>query len=418
LPAMQRVLVWMRIHAWVLDALLGCFIVWVGVEFHNFYDTQNFESPPFENAGWLAPVLALPVFFRNLHLIGALYASVALGFVGLVFDVPPASGLVMAMAMAYSAAAYAPRAYARAAVWVVAAGSIIGALRWAPELGFGPFGLASRAAVFAAAIAAPMVISLMWGGLVRARAAQLQQALDLAERLRRQQDIQARLAVIEERARIAREMHDVVAHRLSVIVLQSDGAGLIFDSDPHRAKRAITMIGQTGRDALAEMRGLLGLLRHANGTDPAAPADLRPQPGVPDIAELIDRVREAGLRVEFEQVGDLNRVPVGVGLAAYRIVQESLTNIVKHAGPNVTVHIRLECRDSDLLISIADDGRGASAINDGAGHGLTGMRERATAVGGQVRAGPQPGGGFLVSARLPRQVVNPSTRVTVPEETR
>jgi signal transduction histidine kinase len=194
-------------------------------------------------------------------------------------------------------------------------------------------------------------------------------------------------------------MHDVVAHGLSVIVVQADGARYSAAKDPGAAVEALDTIAASGRDALTEMRRLLGLLR-------AGDTGVRPQPGLGDLALLVEEARAAGTRVDADlPVGDRPEVSDGVGLAAYRIVQEALTNVRKHAGPDARVRLRVSVDDA-LVIEVRDDGRGFAAGDDGrgpgpAGLGLIGMGERAAAHGGTVEAGPAAGGGFVVSARLP-----------------
>jgi signal transduction histidine kinase len=221
-----------------------------------------------------------------------------------------------------------------------------------------------------------------------------------AEWLERERDARTQAAIAEERARIAREMHDVVAHNMSVMVVQADGAAFMVDSDPARAKGALETISETGRTALAEMRGILGVLRDGEHEEEYAP-----RPDVRQLDQLVDRLRRAGLPVELTVEGVERRLPTGVGLAAYRVVQESLTNTLRHAGPAVSrVRVRLRYGDDALEIRILDDGRGAAVPDDGEpgkGHGLIGMRERVSVYGGSVRAGPRVGGGYEVVASLP-----------------
>jgi signal transduction histidine kinase len=216
-----------------------------------------------------------------------------------------------------------------------------------------------------------------------------------AERLERERDAQAEAAAAAERARIAREMHDVIAHAISVMVVQADGASYAVDTNTERAKRAMTAIGATGRQALMETRRMLGVLRETDGE-----ATLVPQPGVDQLPDLVQQIRTAGLPVELAVSGESAALPAGLGLTVYRIVQEALTNVMKHAGPAATAYVTLHYGDQAIEVRIRDDGRGAT-FSDGHGHGLVGMRERAAVYGGQVSAEPVPGGGFEVIARLP-----------------
>nr|WP_269326949.1 histidine kinase [Kineosporia mesophila] len=207
---------------------------------------------------------------------------------------------------------------------------------------------------------------------------------------------QAQLAATAERARIAREMHDVVAHSLSVTISQADGGRYAAQHNPAAAITALETIAATGRQALADMRALLGVLRDDSTQQ------LTPQPDTEAISDLVEQVRGSGLTVELEVLGESVLLPAGPGLAAYRIVQESLTNVLKHAGPGATAWIRLVWLTEALEIRIEDDGRGAGATPATPGsQGLIGMRERATLYGGQLEAGPRQGGGFGVRAYLP-----------------
>ena len=245
----------------------------------------------------------------------------------------------------------------------------------------------------------------------RTNALYVAQLEERAAQLERDRDREAKLAVSAERTRIAREIHDVVAHGLSIMIVQADGGLYAADARPDQAKKALATIGDTGRGALTEMRQLLGLLRQ----DEAGPGDHqpRPQPGVSQIPELVENVREAGLSVQLTVIGTPRELPALLGLTAYRIVQEGLTNALKHAGPGATANVDLAYGNEDLIVTVADDGRGAAAADgDGAGQGLVGMRQRVSISGGTVRAGPRPGGGYVVTARLPYE---PTTQPTEPQ---
>jgi signal transduction histidine kinase len=224
-----------------------------------------------------------------------------------------------------------------------------------------------------------------------------------AVRAERERDTQAQIVAAAERARIARELHDVIAHNLSVMVVQADGGAYAFDATPERSRQALAEIGRAGRQALSEMSGLLGVLR----TDPEA-APLAPAPAAAEIGQLVTQARELGMRVSHTVEGTARPLPAGLELSVYRIVQEALTNVRKHAGPEAAAEVTLRYGPDELLVRVADDGRGAAglprydaAAPDPGGHGLTGMRERAAAYGGTVRAGPRPAGGFEVTAHLP-----------------
>ena len=204
----------------------------------------------------------------------------------------------------------------------------------------------------------------------------------------------ARRAVEDERVRIAREIHDVVGHALGVIVLQADGAARVLPTDPAESGRALVTIGRTGREALDEMRRLVGLLRTSED-DPA----LAPSPGVGQLDALADQMRTAGLPVEVVVEGVAERLPPSIDVSAFRIAQEALTNVLRHAGP-ARARVLVRYRGDAVEVSIEDDGRGPIA-GGGSGHGLMGIRERVAAFGGEMEAGPGPAGGFAVRALLP-----------------
>jgi signal transduction histidine kinase len=227
------------------------------------------------------------------------------------------------------------------------------------------------------------------------RAAELEQARDEL----------ARLAVTAERVRIARELHDVVAHSMSVIAMHAASARLAIQKDQQAAERALQVVEQSSRDALAEMRRLVSVLREADQSRPA----LTPAPGLPDVHRLVAEVAAAGVSVQVRTQGDLDGVPEGVSLAAYRIVQEALTNVVRHASPT-EVRLSVTTGAGQVAIDIDDDGttrpRQADVAKNGAGLGMVGMRERAALYGGEVTAGPRPEGGWRVTARLPYAEAN------------
>lgn len=222
-----------------------------------------------------------------------------------------------------------------------------------------------------------------------------------AEQLERTREAEARRAAVEERNRIAREMHDVVAHSLGLMIVQAEAGPVVVPRDPDRAVAAFDTISATGKSALSEMRRLLGVLR--DDPDGVGP-DRSPQRGADGIPDLVQSMREAGLDVHLHQQGQLVDLPAAVDLSAYRIVQEALTNVLKHAGP-ARVDIRIAQRESALDIEISDDGLGGQAERATDGKGLIGMRERVGLVGGQLSVGPGEGGGWTVHACLPLEAV-------------
>ncbi|GAA1582496.1 sensor histidine kinase [Actinomadura kijaniata] len=244
----------------------------------------------------------------------------------------------------------------------------------------------------------------MLGRNLRLRRAYFAELEDRAARLERARGTDARAARIEERSRIARELHDVVAHHVSVMTVQAGAARRIIDRNPDGAREAMATIEEVGRTALSEMRRIVGVLRTDRDAD-SARGELAPQPGLGDLGELLDHVRETGLSVQLWIEGEARQPSPGVDVAAFRLIQEALTNTLKHAGPEARAWVRLEYTDEDLTVEIEDDGRGTATIiadkDDNPGHGLVGMYERVALYGGELRIGPRVGGGFGVRARFP-----------------
>jgi signal transduction histidine kinase len=235
------------------------------------------------------------------------------------------------------------------------------------------------------------VITLVVMLLVRRVVGDRERRAQIAERER---DVVAREAVVEERARIARELHDVIAHHVSMIVLQAGAERRVLDDGNASTREVLETVERTGRSALTEMRRLLGMLR-ADANEP-----LTPQPGLGDVTTLVSQLREAGLPVELHVEGERRELPVGIELSAYRIVQEALTNALKHAG-EARASVNIRYAPDSLELEIADDGSGASSQVSSGGHGLVGMRERVALYGGHLDAGRRPSGGFAVRVLLP-----------------
>ena len=245
----------------------------------------------------------------------------------------------------------------------------------------------------------PLLVAGAWflGNSVRARRRYTETLEAKNRELQQAQHDLARQAVTEERLRIARELHDVVAHSMSVVALHAGTGRMVAAEDPAAAERALATIESTTRSALAEMRRLLGVLRSGNGNEPAA---LGPAPGLGDLDRLVADVARSGVDVELRVHGDRPDMPPGVDLSAYRVVQEALTNVLKHAGPaRATVDVRYT--GAGVSVEVVDDGQGSAAPAAPGGHGLVGMRERVAVHGGSLDAGPGPSGGFRVAARFP-----------------
>jgi signal transduction histidine kinase len=255
-----------------------------------------------------------------------------------------------------------------------------------------------------------LVAAFVLGEVSRSRREYLEQVERRAIEAERTREEEARRRAGEERLRIARELHDVLTHHISVISIQAGVAVHLLDKeaaggppDPAtaQARQALATITESSREAMRELGGILGVLRQGDEAEPR-----RPTPGLDALDELVAGAGAAGLAVEVESEGERQPLPVGTDLAAYRIIQESLTNVARHAGAD-HARVSLQFTPEDLVVEVADDGRGVpvgARIDDG--NGLAGMRERALSVGGSLEAGPRAGGGFLVRARLPRQATS------------
>ncbi|MGW7075835.1 sensor histidine kinase [Streptomyces sp. NPDC054871] len=239
------------------------------------------------------------------------------------------------------------------------------------------------------------------GDAVRSRRAFVDAIRERAERAERTREEEARRRVAEERLRIARDLHDVVAHHIALVNVQAGVAAHVMDKRPDQAKEALSHVRDASRSALNELRATVGLLRQTG--DPEAPTE--PAPGLARLHDLVETFRHAGLPVEVALGDTVAGLPAGVDLAAYRIIQEALTNVQKHAGVGAKAEVSVVRVGPNIEVTILDDGGGErkepSGENDGGGHGLIGMRERVSALGGRCTAGPRYGGGFRVHAILP-----------------
>jgi signal transduction histidine kinase len=243
--------------------------------------------------------------------------------------------------------------------------------------------------------------AIFLGTAQRNRRAYLAQLEQRARDLEETREEEARRRVAEERLRIARDLHDVIAHGIAAIHMQSGAALHVLERHPEQAAPALAAVKQLSKQTMQELRATLDVLR-AGDHDGDDPAPLAPTPGLDRLGALVDVSRRAGLPVELHVVGDESARPAAVDVAAYRIVQESLTNVMRHAGERAHATVTVEHGDHAVDIDVVDDGLGAAAISgSNGGHGITGMRERAATVGGTVTAGANPGGGFRVRAHLP-----------------
>jgi signal transduction histidine kinase len=334
--------------------------------------------------------LVLPLVWRRrapLVVFGVL-AAVALLQWALALRLGADSALLVAL---YTVAAYRPRAWAVLAAAVVEVGVVLAAVRFSPARGV----LASL--VFLSGLAAA---AFFIGTSVQNRRAYLAALVDRARWLERDRDQQARLAATAERSRIARELHDIVAHSLTVVVTMAEAAAATVDSDTPAARQAMTEVATTGRGALGEMRRLLGVLRTAQSETDADTGNRAPVPGLERVDELVAGARAAGLPVRLTVSGPARPVPSTLDATAYRVVQESLTNALRHAVEPTRVHVQLRWDADELVLDVTDDGRPTARAAQ-SGHGLVGMRERLQLFGGSVSTGPNPSGGWTVRAVLP-----------------
>ncbi len=331
---------------------------------------------------------------------------------------PPGSGLgtfapillPAALAFApslYTLAAYAPPPAPTAGLGIALIGAALSTARITMDsTNFAAPGQPWIVLFVAGALLAAVAAS--WG-LGRLRRAHLDALRERADRAAAQQRRHASQAAMDERARIAREMHDIVAHSLSVIVAQAEGGRYAARADPGTAVAVLGTVAETGREALADMRGILGVLRTEQTTDaePGTPG-FGPQPTLADVPALVEGVRRSGLSVDLQHEGVPGPLDRAAELAGYRLIQEALTNVVQHAGPGARATVSLRWSADDLTVQVRNDGSGAPGPrSDGGGSGLLGMRERVHLAGGELSTGPEPSGGFLVQARLPTRTFAP-----------
>jgi signal transduction histidine kinase len=380
----------LRASPWVFDS--GLALVAVGVSTAFFVANPAARGLP---RGTLAVGYALvllhtlPLAARRRFPGAVLALCVASGLAVAALGLPPETlGVAIGVAI-YSVAAYGDRRVALAGLAAAELGSA------AVQLTPGRFQAPT-------VVSNGLILGAAWllGHFVGVRRRYITRLEERTGELERARAELARRAVIEERLRLARELHDVVAHSISMIAVQSGVGAHVADTQPKEAAKALTAIEVTSRATLEELRRLLGVLRQ----DSEPQASLAPVPGLADLDSLLAEVAKAGLAVKLRVQGAPSQLPAGVDLSAYRIVQEALTNVVKHAG-EARAQVVLGYGDQEVRVEITDDGRGAAtSASDGRverGHGLIGMRERVAAFGGNLEVGPRPGGGFRVVARLP-----------------
>jgi signal transduction histidine kinase len=390
----QRFYAWLRSQPMLVDGVLAFAVALIGLGAGTREVRQHGPLAALAYVG-----IVVPIVFRRRYPVGTFIVVIAAGALEVLLLPHPINSDISVLIALYTLAAYRPRRISVPGLIVCLIGSAIAVEIWVtgPHMKFSWFGFGGVTALFCG----PALLAWLLGDSMRWRRGFYKALEERAVRLEAERDAQAQIAVASERARIARELHDVVAHNVSVMVVQADGAAFALDSSPERTKEALGAISRTGRQALAEMRQLLGVLRTASDEG----ATLTPQPGLEQIADLLAHSRAAGLPVSFTVEGVATELPPGVALAAYRVVQESLTNIRKHAGPDATASVAMRFCEDGMRIVITDDGPGATT-QDGAGHGLVGMRERVELYGGTVAAGPREAGGYQVTATIPLSKAN------------
>ncbi|WP_128433579.1 sensor histidine kinase [Streptomyces cyaneus] len=398
---MQRLYDFLRRHPTWVDSFWAVLLLGISAMVEAVR-MEAAEAPGTDSPAAIVPVvvlLCLVIALRRRMPEKMLLLAIGVGVAQLALDVATTPANFAFLVITYTVAVTGARWASRLSLAVSLFAAPLAQVRW-PERDSSVLGTVALM-IF---MTVPFVLAWVLGDSIRTRRAYYEQLEERATRLEKEREAQAKVAVAAERARIARELHDVVAHNVSVMVVQADGAAYVLDAAPDQAKKALETISSTGRQALAEMRRLLGVLRtgeHQEG------GEYVPQPDVEQIDDLIQQCRTSGLPVDFKVEGTPRPLPSGVELTAYRIVQEALTNTRKHGGPNAGASVRLVYFDDGLGLLVEDDGKGAphelyeEGGADGQGHGLIGMRERVGMVGGTLDAGPRPGGGFRISALLP-----------------
>ena len=385
---------WLRERPFLADSLLALSLAVIALgaaigsgQGQTLADEQTDFVEPGTAFQWVILVLpACCVALRRKFPTGAMLLGALAIVVVLANDLP--NFFLAAGVLFYSAVTYGGRRGLRSASAIGAFISLFTFLGWAQ--GDAPF-----YAVLVVPLIFGMAISLGLHSV--SRAALLAEAEERAKLAERSRQTDAQRIVDQERGRIARELHDVVAHGLSMIAVQAGGAKRVLANNPEAAVEALGHIEDAARDSLTEMRQVLGVLRSDED------GQRRPTPGLSRLPELVENVRESGLAVTMHLPDELSGLPSTVDTGAYRIIQEALTNVMKHGGPSAEAVVTLMRNDRELQIDVIDTGRGAAsvALANGTGHGLVGMKERAAVSGGTVRAGPKQGGGYRVAVSLP-----------------
>ncbi len=393
MPCVRHPIRWLRAHPRGADAILAGAVLVLGVVAHvtaRYNNDADNNADPSVVGVLLVIVSTAPLYWRRRNPLPALVV-ITLAQAGIELLDAGSAGWMAILIAAYSLGAHQQglRLAWVGGVFVAAVGGfvVLGAAR-----GDAPWG----------AVASTMLMlpaAIVFGDGMRGRRKRLADLAERAERAERERELLAHQTLQDERTRIARELHDVVAHSVSVMVIQAGAARRQLSLNPDAANRALETIEATGREAMTEMRRILGVLRQEHDA-----AERTPSPSLDHLADLVRT--DPDLPVVLVTEGDLIGIPGGIEVSVYRLVQEALTNVRRHAGRVDHVRVRITRRNGDLEVEVTDDGRGASTLAAGsgaptAGHGIVGMRERVTSAGGVLQAGPRPGGGWRVMATIP-----------------
>lgn len=397
---------WLRGHPSHADAVLAVLLTAMALVFH-LADFENDDVDYVDPAWWTVIMVTgsvLPIAWRRSHTVVSTVIVVLFQVTAAFVDVDGAGFLGVIVAL-YSLGAHSVGP-ARLRVIVLITASI--ALLFLSGFLVGELDLGS----FISSTVV-LVTGFVLGDNLRRRRDAADALQERAERAERERELIAQREVNAERARIARELHDVVAHSVSVMVIQAGAARRSLSSSPANAEQALTNIEETGRQTMNELRGILGVLRRSS-SDASGEAQLEPQPALSEIRALV--AMSDDLPIALNASGDLDDLPTSIALTGFRVVQEALTNIRRHAGPVTSVTVDVARRSGAIDIEIIDDGRGAAADDIGPGYGIVGMRERVAAAGGTIDAGWRTGGGWRVSVTLPVDTdTAPSTTTTSTE---
>ena len=390
-PGRPHPVLWLRARPRVADALFAGLIAASALGAHLLVrDSPNFEvTPTTWWSPWLVLASTLPLAWRRRWPVAVLLA------VSVPECILQANEMIGAGFLNVLVAAYSLGGYVAGRRLIVT-----GIITFACLIGFVGVGVAVDGVEVEALISTAVLYagSILLGDNMRRRRERANELLERAERAERERELLATRRVQQERTRIAREMHDVVAHSLSVMIIQAGAARRQVRAHPDAAIGSLETIEATGREAMSEMRRILGVLRSESDTEPQA-ADRAPQPSLAALVDLVDTA--ADLPVVLHTAGDLTTVAAAIELSAYRVVQEALTNVRRHAGRVDHVEVAVERDHGCVTVTVDDDGRGAGARHFDPGFGLVGMRERVGMFGGRLDAGPRPGGGWRVRATFP-----------------